>query len=76
MSVFKVLQMQSAIRTSLLRRAAVEAQTGLARSTLYKLIKDGTFPAPVKLTGQRAVAWSSCAVDAWIASRIASGTPA
>lgn len=58
------------IRTSLMRRKAVEAQTGLARSTLYKLVKAGNFPAPVKLTGTRAVAWSSCAVDAWIASRI------
>ena len=58
------------IRTALMRRKAVEAQTGLARSTIYKLIKNGDFPAPVKLTGSRAVAWPSCAVDAWIASRI------
>jgi len=59
------------IRTSLLRCKAVQTQTGLARSTLYKLIQKGDFPAPVKLTGSRAVAWSSCAIDAWIASRIA-----
>ena len=59
------------IRTSLMRRKAVEAQTGLARSTLHKLVKSHDFPAPVKLTGSRAVAWSSCAVDAWIAGRIA-----
>lgn len=59
------------IRTSLLRRKAVEAQTGLARSTLYKLRPKSDFPAPVKLTGSRAAAWSSCALDASIASRIA-----
>ena len=58
-------------RTSLMRLKPVLAQTGLARSTLYKLMKNSQFPAPVKLTGSRAVAWSSCAVDAWIASRIA-----
>jgi prophage regulatory protein len=68
--------MSNAIRTSLLRRAAVEAQTGLPRSTLNRLVKNNQFPSPIKLTGQRAIAWSSCAVDAWIASRIASGTPA
>jgi prophage regulatory protein len=61
---------------ALLRRRAVEARVGLARSTVYKLVKDGTFPKPVKLTGQRAVAWSSDAVDAWISARIASGTAA
>lgn len=60
-------------RTSLLRRRCVEAQTGLARSTLYKLIRNGNFPAPVKLTGSRAVAWSSDAVNAWVASRISNG---
>ena len=59
------------IRTSLLRRKAVEAQTGLARSTIYKLVKSGKFPPPIKLTGSRAVAWSSRAIDLWVAERIA-----
>ena len=56
-------------RTALLRRKQVEAQTGLARSTLYKLIGEGNFPAPVRITG-KAVAWPSNLVDAWIASRV------
>ena len=58
------------IRTALLRRKQVHALTGLARSTLYKLISIGDFPAPVKITG-KAVAWPSTAVETWIASRIA-----
>jgi len=61
------------IRTALLRRKQVEAQTGLARSTLYKLIGEGKFPAPIPLAG-RTVCWDSQAVDAWIQARIAAAS--
>lgn len=61
------------IRVSLIRRKAVQDQTGLARSTLYKLISTGDFPAPVKITS-KAVAWRSSAIDAWVATRIATKT--
>ena len=54
-----------------MRREQVQSQTSLGRSSLYALIKKGDFPKPVKLTGARAVAWSSHAIDAWVASRIA-----
>jgi prophage regulatory protein len=54
---------------SLLRLQQVLDRTGLARSTLYKLISKQDFPAPIPLTG-RAVAWDSQAVDSWIESRI------
>lgn len=53
----------------MLRRRDVEALTGMARSTLYKLVASGEFPAPVKLT-KRAVAWPSDVVRAWIDARI------
>lgn len=56
---------------SLMRREQVQSQTSLGRSSLYALIKKGDFPKPVKLTGARAVAWSSHAIDAWVASRVA-----
>ena len=39
--------------------------TGLARSTIYKHIADGTFPKPVSL-GERAVAWVEVEVQEWI----------
>ena len=58
------------IRTSLMRLKAVQAQTGLTRSTLYKLMKNSEFPRPVKLTGSRAVAWNSQVIEAWVTSRI------
>ena len=55
---------------SLLRIDAVKARTGLARSTLYKLIEEGKFPASIKITS-RAVAWPSNVIEDWITSRIA-----
>lgn len=61
------------LHEALLRRKQVEARTGLARSTLYKLVSCGDFPAPLSLTG-RAVAWRSTEVDRWIAQRIAAST--
>ena len=66
--------MQSTISESLagralLRREQVQALTGLARATLYKLIRAGEFPAPVRLTA-KSVAWPSSSVLAWIDTRV------
>lgn len=54
---------------SLMRLPAVLEKTGLARSTLYALIRDGMFCAPVHI-GARAVAWPESEVAAWINARI------
>lgn len=63
--------LDQAKQTSELRRLpAVCRQTGMSRATIYRLIKEGNFPSPVKL-GARASAWVGAEVDAWIASRIA-----
>ena len=51
----------------ILRRPQVEALIGLRKSTLYKLIKDGQFPAPIKIT-KRAVGWRAVDVDQWLQS--------
>ena len=53
----------------LLRLHQVQDLTGLARSTIYKLISDKRFPAGISLSG-RSVAWDSHAIEAWIESRI------
>ena len=50
-----------------LRLPAVMTAVGLARATIYKRIKAGTFPAPVQL-GPRAVAWDEEAIADWQAS--------
>lgn len=53
---------------SLLRLKAVMALTGLCRSNVYRLEAAGAFPERVKLS-ERASAWRSDEVQAWIASR-------
>ena len=57
-------------KTTILRRKQVEARTGLARSTIYLRIQDGTFPRPINL-GARAVGWLESEVTDWIAGCIA-----
>lgn len=51
-----------------LRRPAVEAATGLSRSTIYAMMDCGEFPRPIRI-GRRAVAWPESAVLAWLADR-------
>lgn len=52
------------------RLPQVKARTGLSRSEIYRRIALGDFPRPIKL-GERASAWSTAEIDAWIADRIA-----
>ena len=54
----------------ILRRPAVEAQTGLSRSTLYEQMRAGKFPRPVPL-GEKAVGWLESDISNWIAERVA-----
>jgi prophage regulatory protein len=61
--------MSNAIQYSILRRKQVQARTGLARSTMYQQIQDGTFPRPIPL-GPRAVGWLESEVCNWIAERV------
>lgn len=55
-------------RRRVLRRPEVEDRTGLARSTIYKLIGLGEFPEPIKL-GTRSVGWVEGEIESWIESR-------
>jgi prophage regulatory protein len=55
----------------ILRLPAVKQQTGLSRSTLYKLVSLGRFPKQIDLGGGRAVGWLESDVQAWIKSRLA-----
>jgi prophage regulatory protein len=54
---------------SIIRRKAVEARTGLSRSTIYQRVKDGTFPAPISL-GAKAVGWLLYEIEDWISERV------
>jgi prophage regulatory protein len=50
----------------LLNQAAVLEQVTFSRSTLLNRVKDGTFPAPLRLSARR-VAWLESDVMNWIA---------
>ena len=52
----------------LLRREEVEARTGLATTTIYRKMREGTFPEPIQV-GVRAVRWPASEIEAWIAER-------
>lgn len=53
----------------LMRIREVMSVTGLSRSSIYKYISLGMFPKPVKI-GERAVAWASDEIDAWVITRV------
>jgi prophage regulatory protein len=44
------------------------ALTGLSRSTIYAAVKDGRFPAPMRLS-LKAVGWRAAVLNAWLAAR-------
>lgn len=52
----------------LLRREEVETRCGLARSTIYRLMRDGTFPEPMQV-GPRAVRWPQSEIENWLSER-------
>lgn len=49
----------------LLRMPAVQELTGFSRTEIYKQMKDGTFPKPLKI-GIRSIAWTDTAIEEWI----------
>ena len=51
-----------------MRLQAVLRETGLARSTVYRMVAEHTFPAPVRLS-RRAIGWRQNDVEQWFASR-------
>ena len=53
----------------ILRIGEILAMTGLSKTTLWRRIQAGEFPAPVRLGGyhSRAVGWRRSEVESWIA---------
>ena len=49
----------------ILRFPEVEQRIGFKRAYIYRLIKAGKFPKPIRL-GVRAVGWDSHQIEAWI----------
>lgn len=53
---------------ALIRIDRVMALTQLSKSTIYKLVREGDFPEPIRLT-LRASAWMEDEVFAWLEAR-------
>ena len=53
----------------LLKISVVQERTGLARSTIYAKVADGSFPKPISL-GSRAVGWLADEVTDWITLQV------
>ena len=53
-----------------LRRREVEHLTGLSRSSIYLLMKEGRFPKPVRL-GPKCVAWVEREVRTFLLTKVA-----
>lgn len=58
----------------MLRMPDVSARTGLSASSIYRLIKDEDFPAPVRIAA-KVSAWVEGEVDAWLRAKIAKRGP-
>jgi prophage regulatory protein len=54
---------------AILRLPEVKRLTGLGRSSIYQMIKEGDFPRPVSLS-LRAVGWTSGDIRLWLEARI------
>lgn len=50
----------------IIRLKTVLARTGLSRSTVYRKIADGTFPAQIRISVHGA-GWRESSIDRWIA---------
>ena len=54
--------------TRLLRRKEIERYCQIGRSTIYRLMREGLFPVPIRV-GPRAVRWPEHELTAWLARR-------
>ncbi len=56
------------VGTRMLRFPEVIERTGISRTTIWRRIRAGTFPAPVQL-GSNSIGWSEPAIIEWVESR-------
>jgi prophage regulatory protein len=56
------------MKRPVIRPKDIEPYTGLSIQTIYRLMKNGSFPAPLQLSAN-AVGWPLEAIEAWLASR-------
>jgi prophage regulatory protein len=52
------------------RLPTVKLATGLGRSKIYNLMKEGRFPKARRIAGAHVVGWDSLEVEAWISKQL------
>ena len=52
----------------MLRPHDVMVRTGLSRTTIWRAVRAGTFPAPLEL-GENSIGWPAAVIDDWLKSR-------
>ena len=57
----------------ILRLREVQQQTRLSKATIYRLLRSGAFPRPIRLS-ERAVGWRTEEIDEWLATRERAGS--
>lgn len=55
--------------TSFIKLEMVKARTGLSKSSIYAMMKAGSFPKNISI-GKRAVAWVELEIQQWIENKI------
>ena len=64
--------MQRSNEEWLMTAKEVQKRTGLSRTTIYRYIRNGTFPEPRKLSAG-AIRWNSSVIESYIRGTYASG---
>ena len=55
--------------TKLMRLGEVLETVQVSRTTLYRLIRNGVFPSPIRPSSNRMIAWRDTDIEKWIESR-------
>ena len=58
----------------LLRMPQVQAQVGLSKSQIYKLIEQGSFPKQIRESAKESLLGSSGDIEAWVEQRVLEST--
>ena len=56
------------MENQMLRPPEVMTRTGLSRTTIWRKVRDGTFPPPVEI-GVNSIGWPATEISAWLDSR-------
>ncbi|MGB6212072.1 AlpA family phage regulatory protein [Pseudomonas mandelii] len=54
----------------ILRLPAVKSATGLGRTKIYDLMKEGRFPKARRIARANVVGWDSLEIEAWISEQL------